>query len=397
VRRDHADVVAELRRTVKDVRKALALQRDRLDSLMATDRVWTASAWQRDYLDHPLVGLIARSLIWCSGPQVGLPEQMSDGTWGLRSVEGVVVPTAAEDTIALWHPLGRPLAEVARWREHLTDAEIRQPFKQAFREIYLLTPAEEQTATYSNRFAAHILRYRPAVGLMRTRGWRSPALGEWDSGYAGDATRWFGDLRASFFVQTVDQGEYETEFCATDQVRFERRQAGWGLEVVPVVEVDPRAFSEAMRDVDLFVGVASIGADPQWLDNARHRHRDYWEEFSFGELSSSAAVRREAVEQIIGRTKLAGRARVEGRFLVVDGRLRTYKIHLGSGNILMSPNDAYLCIVPKPMRPSSTVYLPFEEDGRLSVILSKAFLLAEDDTITDREILDQLLFARDRP
>jgi hypothetical protein len=28
---------------------------------------------------------------------------------------------------------------------------------------------------------------------------------------------------------------------------------------------------------------------------------------------------------------------------VVKGELRTYRIHLGSGNILMEPNDQYLC------------------------------------------------------
>jgi hypothetical protein len=34
--------------------------------------------------------------------------------------------------------------------------------------------------------------------------------------------------------------------------------------------------------------------------------------------------------------------------------------------------------------------LPFEGDGALSVILSKAFLLAADDKITDATILRQL-------
>jgi hypothetical protein len=38
----------------------------------------------------------------------------------------------------------------------------------------------------------------------------------------------------------------------------------------------------------------------------------------------------------------------------------------------------------------SKVYLPFEEDGRLSVILSKAFLLAEDEAITDPDIVSQI-------
>jgi len=77
------------------------------------------------------------------------------------------------------------------------------------------------------------------------------------------------------------------------------------------------------------------------------------------------------------------------RFVVVRGSLRTYKIHLGSGNILMEPNDAYLCIVAARDR-SGPVHLPFAEDAMLSLILSKAFLLAEDHKITDQSILRQI-------
>jgi hypothetical protein len=77
------------------------------------------------------------------------------------------------------------------------------------------------------------------------------------------------------------------------------------------------------------------------------------------------------------------------RFLMVRGDLRTYKIHLGSGNILMEPNDAYLCIVPRGS--GDQPFLPFEENGgMLSIILSKAFLLAADTAITDPSITHQL-------
>lgn len=36
------------------------------------------------------------------------------------------------------------------------------------------------------------------------------------------------------------------------------------------------------------------------------------------------------------------------------------------------------------------LYLPFEEDERLSIILSGALLLAEDDKITDMSIVQQI-------
>jgi hypothetical protein len=36
------------------------------------------------------------------------------------------------------------------------------------------------------------------------------------------------------------------------------------------------------------------------------------------------------------------------------------------------------------------VHLPFEGDRGLSIVLSKAFMLADDDKITDPSILNQL-------
>jgi hypothetical protein len=63
----------------------------------------------------------------------------------------------------------------------------------------------------------------------------------------------------------------------------------------------------------------------------------------------------------------------------------------GSGNILMEPNDQYLCIVAgRKDRDVNTIMLPFEGDQLLSIILSKATLLAADNKITDRTIRSQI-------
>jgi hypothetical protein len=146
--------------------------------------------------------------------------------------------------------------------------------------------------------------------------------------------------------------------------------------------------------VDLFVGVSSVGNDPNWLDGgASVRYRDYWHGYSFGELNESARTRREVLETLIPRLRIAANCHLTDKFLVVRGQIRAYKIHLGSGNILMEPNDQYLCIVPS-RRSSETgrekPFLPFEGDQMLAVILSKAFLLSEDSRIKDPTIVRQL-------
>ena len=93
---------------------------------------------------------------------------------------------------------------------------------------------------------------------------------------------------------------------------------------------------------------------------------------------------------MVPQLAIADRLTLDDRYLRVRGDLRTYKIHLGSGNILMEPNDQYLCIVPKQSEQASKVFLPFDSDIRLSLILSKAFLLAKDTSIKDASIRTQI-------
>ena len=59
----------------------------------------------------------------------------------------------------------------------------------------------------------------------------------------------------------------------------------------------------------------------------------------------------------------------------------------------MEPNDQYLCIVSgrsAAAQGRERVFLPFEGDERLAIILGKAFLLAEDARIKDPTIIRQI-------
>jgi hypothetical protein len=374
------DELKKLKVLVKEVRGTLSGERARVEALMSTGRVWPYDEWCRHYRNHAVTGVLVRGLVW--------EFQDADGVW--RAAAPMAEPPGRPERVRLWHPIRASTDEIRAWRARIVAERLRQPFKQAFREIYLLTPAEEETGVYSNRFAAHIVHYPRLYALFKERGWQANFLGRYDGGYEGTARGEFGDgeWRACFHHEPAgdDGSDYAPDHAATDQVRFERRD-GRRWREVPLVEVPPLVFSEAMRDVDLFVGVTSIAADPDWTD--RGPERAYWERAGFGELTESARARRDALERILPRLKIADRCSLDGRFLTVRGDLRTYKIHLGSANILMEPDDTYLCIVPSPRRSDGTVFLPFEDD-RLSLILSKAFLLAADTEITDDTILHQI-------
>ncbi|MEV0132442.1 DUF4132 domain-containing protein [Dactylosporangium sp. NPDC050688] len=390
-----AELTGQVRRAVTDLKRALAGERERLEDLLVEDRDWPVQTWRERYLEHPVTGSHAERLLWTVSDgdhrYTGLPS--ADGSFTLAG--GGTAGPGAGAQIQLWHPVEADPREVRAWRAHILAHELVQPFKQAFREVYLLTPAEEETRVYSNRFAAHILRYQQAYALMKERRWGSNYLGDWDGGDSGEAKREFpaAGLTAVFHHEraTADGSRGTVQFCSTDQVRFSRGR-GRARQDVPLAEVPVRVFTEAMRDVDLFVGVTSIATDPTWADRGTDDERfAYWRSFAFGELTANGQVRRQVLEHLLPKLKIRDRARLDGHYLVVDGRRRTYRIHIGSGNVLMSPNDRYLCIVPTgTAKPTGVRFLPFEGDGMLSIVLSKALLLADDHKITDPAILGQL-------
>ncbi|QDT48492.1 hypothetical protein Pan258_25340 [Symmachiella dynata] len=419
VKRDFGDELKELKLAAKDIEKMIPVQAARIEQVYLQQRSWEFPKWRAQYLDHPLVGTLARRLIWSfetHGEKVSAIYR--DGRF-VHSDNTPLENLTDGTTVTLWHPLDESTDDIIAWREWLLEHEVQQPFKQAHREVYLLTDAERNTGVYSNRFAGHILKQHQFNALCAARGWKNSLRLMVDATYPPAhmvLPNW--NLRAEFWVEGageeygVDSNETGTYlYLTTDQVRFYRdeaalnwAQAGAGdytsagpdeeeNHPLALEEIPPLAFSELLRDVDLFVGVASAGNDPNWSDGGPEgRYRDYWTSYSFGDLGNTAQTRKTILERLVPRLKIAERCTFSDRFLIVQGDKRTYKIHLGSGNILMEPNDAYLCIVPGQSvhKGANKVFLPFEGDRTLSIILSKAFLLAEDTKIKDATILSQI-------
>jgi len=396
LKRQHAEEVKQLQSAVKELGKMLPAHRDRLERLPISRRRLPTGDWRRRYLEHPVISTLARRLIWsfeAGGKGVaGIPVEGK-----ILDADGRTIDDVPDDgAVSLWHPIAAPAGEVAAWRAMLEALRVTQPFKQAHREVYPLTEAEQATGTYSNRFANHILRQHVFAALCTQRGWKYRLQGGWDGGADSTPTitlpQW--GLRAELWVQPVfaDAGPVASHL-SSDQVRF---YAG-GAKPMRLADVPALPFSEVMRDVDLFVGVCSVGNDPTAFQAPAEnpaaggaRADDYWRSYAFGELGATARTRHDVLSRLLPRLKIKERASLSERFLVVRGTLRTYKIHLGSGNILMEPNDEYLCIVPGRAGGPGELFLPFEGDQTLSVILSKAFLLAADEKITDPTIVRQI-------
>ena len=142
VKQEHAEALKTLKRSVEEINKALPAQRDRIERLMMSGRSWSAADWRERYLEHPLLSGLCRRLIWHfeGGGRTGL------GIWRdgrlVDQTDGELGWVDAETRVRLWHPLGFPPQTVLAWRRRLEEGGIVQPFKQAHREVYLLTDAE---------------------------------------------------------------------------------------------------------------------------------------------------------------------------------------------------------------------------------------------------------------
>ena len=408
--KDEKELFKEVQADLKELNADLAIQPQRLQQFYLQSRAWPAEVWRARYLDHPLMRSIARGLVWWidtpDGKSVAaLPddagEELLDVVGNNISLDGA--------TVRLWHPMDAAVSEVEAWRDRLEALQVTQPFAQVWREVYALTDAERATGTYTNRWAAHILKQHQVMTLARLNGWRVTHRMWVD---APNDEPWHlvipaHNLVVDYWVkgaggenpQTFDSVAYA--YVSTDRVQFHRLPANAADsaigrargDAVTLAEIPPVVFSEIMRHADLFTAVASIAADPDWIDQGRDASHPtqwdrYWHETNTAALVESGKRRRAMLERIVPRLKISGKLKLDDRYLVVQGTRHEYQIHLGSG--ACSRGGRHICIVPKNTAQGDKIWLPFEGDRTLSIIISKAMLLAADDEITDPVILGQL-------
>jgi len=267
--------------------------------------------------------------------------------------------------------------KLADWQHYIVHHRIVQPIKQAFRELYILTPAEKETATYSNRFMGHMVAGRMVAQLLAGRGWRMNDHYDHATPY-----KQFGDMRAVFRLMGVwSYLGREGAPTASNQIYFEpkdlHKKRTWRSEPfeeewLPLETIPPLIFSEVMRDADLVVSVAQ-------QEGGQYISKEVY------------LVREQLITALLDDLGLPN-VRVDGHFAHITGKLADYRVHLGSAVIHIEPGN-YLCIVPARWGMThEKLFLPFadEKDGKISEVISKILLLLADDKIKDESILRQI-------
>ena len=97
--------------------------------------------------------------------------------------------------------------------------------------------------------------------------------------------------------------------------------------------------------------------------------------------------------RLLPRLAIGASCTLDGNWLRVRGKWQDYAIHCGNAAVRVTASNRHLCIVPAgrgSAPPGSETLLPLFGDEMLSLILSKATLLADEQAIRDQDILRQL-------
>lgn len=340
----------EAREEKKGLLATQAVQRRRLEAAMIAGRVWSGKAWAEIFGGNPVLGAMGRRLVWKSGGGFVLFEQ------------GLPEPAAE---LSLPHPLSMPEEELEKWRSHLATRGIVQPFRQVFRELYRFQPEERGSKDASRRFDGQVVPMNSLYALARGSGWSgfygSGMYGSTD----GDGHRVFREAGvAAVLTSRPSDVQGERQDVVLRELFFVRPQRGVPLldqPTVPLESVDPMVFSEAVRDIELLVSVASVGRERP------DRPADLGRE--------TLAARHGQLKRVLERCGFEGRVRLQERFAVVEGPKGAFRVHLGSGHVFAADRDDRLDLPPPPPDPE-TLWLPSLDDVRLAEIVARLRNLA---------------------
>lgn len=311
--------------------------------------------------ENPVTEAILKRLVWISEKGMGLLEE-----GGLKDTDGSVVMLQKEELLRVAHSWD--LYQSGKWSayqgyffELCRKENVKQPFKQVFRELYVKL-AEETDKEASMMFAGNQIQPKKTMACLKGRRW----IADVEEG-----------LQKIYYKENIVAGIYaladwfspaEVEAPTLEYVVFFNRKT---FERMKISEVPDIIYSEVMRDVDLAVSVAHAGGvDP--------------------ETSHSTVEMRRVIAQF--HLQLFGLSNVtfEKNHAIIKGSRANYSIHLGSG-VIHQMGSHQINVLPVHSQFRGKIFLPFlDEDPKTAEIMSKILLFAQDNKIKDPYILDQI-------
>ena len=308
-------------------------------------------------MTNPVIAPILKSLVFKMGNDLGYYVDNK-----LKSAKKKFVAVKDDSLLKIAHCFDLfESGEWATYQKDIFDRELRQPFKQVFRELYVKT-VDEKGRDKSLRYAGHQVQPAKTVALLKTRRWII------DGQEGLEKVYYKKNIIAKVFALADWFSPADIEAPTLEEVQFFDRKT---FKPILIDEVPDLIFTEVMRDIDLVVSVAHIGdVDPE----ASH---------------STIEMRKAIIEFNCKLFKLKNVTFTENHALI-KGERAEYSIHLGSGLIHQKAGSA-INVLPVHSQHRGRVFLPFiDDDPKTAEIIAKVLLFAQDDKIKDVFILEQI-------
>ncbi|WP_147372070.1 DUF4132 domain-containing protein [Fusobacterium polymorphum] len=308
-------------------------------------------------MTNPVIAPILKSLIFKMGNDLGYYVDKK-----LKSAKKKSVAVKDDSLLKIAHCFDLfESGEWANYQKDIFDRELKQPFKQVFRELYVKT-VDEKGRDKSLRYAGHQVQPAKTVALLKTRRWII------DGQEGLEKVYYKKNIIAKIFALADWFSPADIEAPTLEEVQFFDRKT---FKPILIDDVPDLIFTEVMRDLDLVVSVAHIGdVDPE----ASH---------------STIEMRKAIVEFNCKLFKLKNVTFTENHALI-KGERAEYSIHLGSGLIHQKAGSA-INVLPVHSQHRGRVFLPFiDDDPKTAEIMAKVLLFAQDDKIKDVFILEQI-------
>ena len=308
-------------------------------------------------MTNPVIAPILKSLVFKMGNNLGYYVDKK-----LKSAKKKAVAVKDDSLLKIAHCFD--LFESGEWsayQKDIFDRELKQPFKQVFRELYVKT-VDEKGRDKSLRYAGHQVQPSKTVALLKTRRWIIDGQEGLEKVYYKE------NIIAKIFALADWFSPADIEAPTLEEVQFFDRKT---FKPILIDNVPDLIFTEVMRDIDLVVSVAHVGdVDPE----ASH---------------STIEMRKAIVEFNCKLFKLKNVTFAENHALI-KGERAEYSIHLGSGLIHQKAGSA-INVLPVHSQHRGRVFLPFiDDDPKTAEIMAKVLLFAQDDKIKDVFILEQI-------
>ena len=346
--------------TIKEVHKNLKEQyrrsRKMLEEAME-DGIEFYGYEIENLMTNPVIAPILKSLVFKMGNDLGYYVDKK-----LKSAKKKSVAIKDNSLLKIVHCFDLfESGEWATYQKGIYDRELKQPFKQVFRELYVKT-VDEKGRDKSLRYAGHQVQPAKTVALLKTRRWII------DGQEGLEKVYYKKNIIAKIFALADWFSPADIEAPTLEEVQFFDRKT---FKPILIDDVPDLIFTEVMRDIDLVVSVAHVGdVDPE----ASH---------------STIEMRKAIVEFNCKLFKLKNVTFAENHALI-KGERAEYSIHLGSGLIHQKAGSA-INVLPVHSQHRGRVFLPFiDDDPKTAEIMAKVLLFAQDDKIKDVFILEQI-------